>query len=387
MEIIPFGQVIKEYRNRRNWTQAKLAERWPNEAGGVSVTYVQQIEAGKKHLADQQTLRRLADLLEIPLWEFGLSDYDPFSPAMLPGKGAHMYRETLEVIAALTQQTLGSRSVSPLPVVEQNARRLRAIVSYFEHHLPPSSSLESSFLSVRIQQENLTGLMHFEHDEHGKAMQCYEQMYQMARELDDPAHLILALTKISVNSMRFGHMAKAIDAGEAARDLSFKASKQTAAYTNAYLAHIYAADHDVARFERAIGTAIDLAEPIKGQYGDGTDFIHHKFSGILQLRSRGYLRLSLPDKTLALHDELQRQIAHDANLWLDHRLHLYRGRAYLMLGDIESAIGACRALFQEVQDWHSPHRLSRANELLEQIEQAGYGHLPVVKDFREELKA
>ncbi|HLZ60426.1 MAG TPA: helix-turn-helix transcriptional regulator [Ktedonosporobacter sp.] len=380
MKIDHFGQVIKKYRKLRNMIQAQLAEQW-----GVSVAYVQQIETGKKHIADQQTLRLLSDLLEIPLWEFGLSDYDPFDPERLPGKGIRMYRETLEVIESLIQQTLGSRSVSPVPVVEQNAQRLRSIITYFQQSLPVPAQLEAKFVSLLIQQDNLSGLMHFEHDEHKQALILYEQMYKRTKQLDDPAHIILALTKLSVNYMRFGRMPEAVEAGEVARDLSFKASKQAAAYANAYLAHIYAADKDLARFERAIGTAINLAEPIGNSYGDGTDFIHHKFSGILQLRSRGYLRLNQPNKTLGLHEELQRQISHDANLWLDHRLHLYRGRAYLMLGDVESAIGACRELFRDVKDWHSPHRLSRAYELVGQIEDAGYGDLRVVKDFAEEL--
>lgn len=125
---------------------------------------------------------------------------------------------------------------------------------------------------------------------------------------------------------------------------------------------------------------------MKEAYGDGTDFIHHKFSGILQLRSRGYLRLNQPKKVLDLHDELQRHISADGNIWLDHRLHLYRGRAFLMLKDIEACIGAGRKLFQEVKDWKSPHRTGRAYELLEAVENAGYGELQVVKDFKEELR-
>jgi len=61
----------------------------------------------------------------------------------------------------------------------------------------------------------------------------------------------------------------------------------------------------VLRFERAINMAIALADPIKHIYGNGTNFVFQKISGILLLRSRGYLRLKEPKKTLQLHDELK----------------------------------------------------------------------------------
>src|SRR5260370_40920090 len=125
------------------------------------------------------------------------------------------------------------------------------------------------------------------------------------------------------------------------------------------IAHIFAVDGDVLRFERAITTAMNLVDPIRDTYGDGTDFVFHKFSGILQLCSRGYLRIGQPQKTLAMHEELKRQINLDANLWLDFRLHLYRAKAYLMLHDVEACIGATRESFRSVQDWQSPHRTDR----------------------------
>jgi len=314
------------------------------------------------------------------------AEHDPYHPDTLPGAGKRIYAETLSAVEVLIHQTLDMRSYVPLPVIEHNAQRLQSIVNYYQEALPVPVRLEKQFISLLIQQDNLAGLMHFEHDEHRRAIALYERMYKSAQRLDDPAHLILALTKLSVNHMRFKNMQEAVQAGELARDLSFNASKQAAAYTNAYLAHIYAAEKDAGRFERAINAAINIAEPLKDAYGDGTDFIHHKFSGILQLRSRGYLRLNQPEKTLALHDELHGRINADGNIWLDHRLHLYRARAYLMLRDVESCVGACRELFRDVKDWKSPHRTGRAYELLAEVTKAGYGDMLIVKEFKEELR-
>lgn len=345
------GIVIKKYRKSKGWSQQKLAEQWPKADGrtGVDWRYVQFVEAEKRNITDQVVLRKLSDLLDIPLWEFGLSEYNPLTESM-PGCGKRIYTETLDMVEMLVNHTLAMRRYAALPEVERNAQAVQAKITYFQKNLPIPVRLEKQFLSILIQRDNLAGLMHFEHDEHQKAMVLYEHMYELAKQLDDPAHLILALTKLSVNYMRFERLPEAVEAGELARDLSFNASKQAAAYTNAYLAHIYGADKDLNRFERAINIAINIAEPLKDTYGDGTNFIHHKFSGILQLRSRGYLRLNQPEKILSFHDELRRHISADANIWLDHRLHLYRARAYLMLKNIEACIDATRELFREVKD-------------------------------------
>src|SRR5947209_8435292 len=81
-----YGQIIRMYRQRRAMSQSELAESWPKADGtqGANTRYVQDIEYGKKQISDPHTLRQLASLLDIPLWSFGLSEYDPFHPTTLP---------------------------------------------------------------------------------------------------------------------------------------------------------------------------------------------------------------------------------------------------------------------------------------------------------------
>jgi tetratricopeptide (TPR) repeat protein len=382
------GKVIRKYRELKGWSQQKLAEHWPKTDGEVGVTwhYVQKVEYSKRNIVDQPVLRKISELLDIPLWEFGLSEYDPWKPHSIPGAGKRLYSETLDAVEALINQTFAMRRYAPLPEVERSAQAITNLFDYFRTYTPPSSKLEPRFLKLYAQEQNIRGLMFFENAQYDKALLTFEDMYKTAEQVRDPVLMIHALQKWGVELKRAERFLDAINALEQARDYSFSTSKPVMAFANAYLAHIYAADKDLGRFERTINAAINIAEPLKEAYGDGIDFIHHKFSGILQLRSRGYLRLNQPKKVLDLHDELQRHISADGNIWLDHRLHLYRGRAFLMLKDIEACIGAGRKLFQEVKDWKSPHRTGRAYELLEAVENAGYGELQVVKDFKEELR-
>lgn len=388
MSAFHYGIVIREHRKLRGMTQAQLAATWPNDIGGegVNTRYVQDIEYGVKQIDSIEKLRKLARILDIPLWKFGLSDYDPFNPVGLPGGGQRLYNETLDAAEPLIKQALAMRRIASLPDVEQSANSLHKLFDYFTTYTPPSSQLEPRFLSLHAQEQNIHGLMFFENKKYDKALETFEQMYDTSQRLGNPTLQVHALQKMAVELNRVNRKQEAVNALEQARDLSFSTSKHVAAFANAYLAHIYAAAGEPLRFERAINTAQALADSLGDTYGDGTDFVFHKMSGILQLRSRGYLRTNQPKKTLALHDELRRQVSHDANLWLDFRLHLYRARAYLMLNEVEECISAAREFFRDVKDWHSPHRLARGDELLSEIAEAGYGDVQVVRDFRAELK-
>lgn len=382
------GQIIKEYRKLKRWTQARLAAAWPKVAGdaGVNVRYVQDVEYGDKRINDMELLRKLSELLDIPLWKFGLSEYDPFNPVSLPGHGMSMYLETLDVSDALIQQTLDMRRIAPLPQVQKSAQSLSNLFTYFLKHLPPPAQLEPRFLSLYAQEQSIQGLMHFENKKYKEALNTFYHMYDIAKQADNFILIAHALQKIGVELKRAGKLQEAIYALEEARDISFRTSKHVAAFTNAYLAHMYSTSGDILRFERSINTALDLAEPLKESYGDGTDFIFQKFSGILILKSRGYLHVGQPEKTLELHEEVHKQIQNETNLWLDWKLYLYQARAYLALRDIEGCIAAGRACFQGVRDWQSPHRVKQASELLDEIDKAGYGRLRVAKDFRADLQ-
>lgn len=352
---------------------------------GVDWHYVQLVEYGKKKITNVSTLRKLSDLLNIPLWEFGLSEYDPFAHQNLPGNGKFLLSETLDVAESLIQQTLALRRTAPLPRVEQSTQHIRKLFAYFHKHLPPPTKLEARFLEVLVQEQNLVGLMYFENQQYTEALATFSNMYHSAKAAGNTLFTAHALQKMGVELKRAGRLQDALEALEEARDLSFGLSKHMGAFTNAYMAHIQAAAGDELRFERAINTALTLAEAVQETYGDGTDFIFQRISGILIIRSRGYLRLRQPGKVLDAHEEAKRQVYSDVNLWLDARLDLYQARAYLQMHEIEACIQAARDYFRSIQDWQSPHRTKRAYELLEEVEAAGYGKLPIVQDFRTDL--
>jgi len=66
-----FGKNVRVYRNRRNWSQADLAE-----YANISINFIGDIERGKKW-PHPETLTKLADALEIKVFElFMEKDYE-----------------------------------------------------------------------------------------------------------------------------------------------------------------------------------------------------------------------------------------------------------------------------------------------------------------------
>jgi transcriptional regulator with XRE-family HTH domain len=63
-----FGKNVRIYRNRRNWSQADLAE-----YANISINFIGDIERGKKW-PHPETLTKLANALEIKVFELFMEE-------------------------------------------------------------------------------------------------------------------------------------------------------------------------------------------------------------------------------------------------------------------------------------------------------------------------
>ena len=377
------GETIRAFRLEHGLTQAQLAERWPG--GAVNPQYVQRVETGKKHIADHETLRRLGALLAIPLWRFGLSEYDPFAPHNLPGAGARMYAETLDVVECLIQQTWMLRCAALLPSAAESLRRLNSIFAHFTDELSPPARQEVRFLHLAAQTRRLTAVTCVEHRDYRAALAEYAKMRATATRLGDAATLALAEMSVGAELERAGRANDAVEWLERARDTAFGASKHVAAFVHSYLARAYASAGEHTRFERAVETARTLADGLGAAYGDGTDFIYARGASVLAEQSWGYLRLGLPERTLALRDAISRQIEVDSDRRLYAWIPLDWARAYLMLGEVETAAAEAREFIRRVTAMRSPHALRQARRFVREAEAAGYGETTPLRDLREQL--
>lgn len=380
------GVTIREAREKLNMTQAQLAEKWPQSGGGtgVSVNYVSDVERGIKHITDPQTLRRLCNILQIPLWKMGLSDYDPFNPSHFCE--TFMYDETLNTAEGLIKRTWNLRRVMSLPYVEEAVNDLNRLFDYLQANTPPPVRLDERFQMLYAQVLRLNAVIDVENQRYEEALKKFRRMHEIAKAIDHPATLAMSYLNMGTELERMGKQEEAIDYLELARDESFRASKHIMVVTNAYLARVYASAGQKVKFKRAIEAALRTARSIENYYyGDGTDFVFHSLSGVLAEKSYGLLEIGEPEETLAMQEEIKNQIALEANIWLDAWIPLDWARAYLMLGQIDKCVQAGQEFYQKAKLLKSPHAKSRAYRLLNTIAAAGYNDVQAVKNFRQML--
>src|SRR5579859_2957419 len=194
------GQVIKEFRKKRGMSIASLAEQWPS--GPVNPRYVGYVEAGEKQISDQHTLRQISELLDIPLWRFGLSEYNPFNPQQLPGRGERLLQETLDTAEHLIQQTWYLRKTAPLPEAEKSARYLYRLFTHLATFLPPPSLLAPRFLRLFAQVDRLIAVMFVERQHYTQAFETFAHMHSIALQLNEPYLRALALMNMGVELER-----------------------------------------------------------------------------------------------------------------------------------------------------------------------------------------
>jgi tetratricopeptide (TPR) repeat protein len=383
-----YGITIREGREAVGMTQAQLAEKWPQSDGGtgVSVNYVSEVERGLKHITDSQTLRRLCDILHLPYWKMGLSDYDPFNPNAFIVKGTFMYDETLNTAESLIKRTWNlRRRVMSLPYVEEAVKDLNRLFDYLQTNTPPPIRLDGGFLILHAQVLRLNAVIDVENQRYEEALSKFRRMHEIAKAIDHPATLAMSYLNVGTELGRMGKQEEAIECLELARDESFRASKHIMVITNAYLARAYASAGQKVKFKRAIEVALRTARSIEPFYGDGTDFVFHSLSGVLAEKSYGHLEIGEPEETLAMQEEIKNQIALEANTWLDAWIPRDWARAYLMLGQVNKSVQAGQEFYRKAKVLKSPHAKSYAYRLLNTIEAAGYSDVQAVKDFRRML--
>jgi tetratricopeptide (TPR) repeat protein len=225
-------------------------------------------------------------------------------------------------------------------------------------------------------------VLHIERRRYTEALDTYAGMYDTAKQLGEPATLAHALMNIGVELDHADRKHEAVEHLEHARDVSFRANKAWAALIHSYLSCIYPSSGESLRFQRASETAQTLAFYLP-TYENDEEAVFYNMSAVLAERSYGYLEVGKPEMTLAMKDEIMRQIRQDHNTRLETWIFLDWARAYLMLHAVEESVNAAQEFLRRSSTLQSDHALRRVCEYLEDLEDAGYADVQVVQ---EELK-
>lgn len=396
MSAFHYGSLIKQARQRLRMTQAELAACWPRDDGGVGVSlgFVQMVEAGKKSVRSERTKRGLCDLLGLEPWQLGLSDFDPQDPTWHP-RGRCLLDQTLDLAEYTIQRFEAIYRRVPLPVAAADARAVHQLFAFIKEHQPPAARQEQRFLRLYAQSLIIDAVVLIGYERYEQALTCFREMRRVAEQLGEATWLAHALVGSGIEYHRAAYfqrqahasswsatMQEALQHLEGARDYSFQSSRSVAAYVHAYLARVYSAIGDCSRFERAIGTALRLAP---SSYGDGTDFVYHPLSGILAEESFGWLELGQPEKTLALQRTISDQIQRDGNHRLEAWIRVDWARALMMCREVEGSLAEGRLFATRARELESPQMQSRARHLAEELRQR-FPTVQAIKQWVEELQ-
>jgi tetratricopeptide (TPR) repeat protein len=378
------GIVIREAREAIGMTQEELAACWHADGRIVSPRYVKAVEAGDRIIADCEQLRYLSRILRIPPWRFGLSEYNPFTQQFEATEGdTSLFDVSLDLAEQIITRISRSRRAVPLPQTEEALSGVDKLFAYYRQ-LPTAQLQDKRFLRLFTYYEQLKGMLYKEHRQYNRALQTFHSMHTTALQLGEPGPIAVALVAIGAELDRMGRHEEAIDALELARDESFAASKPVMAYAHAYLARAYSSSGDALHFERSIYAARNIADAYK-HYGDGLENVYHPPSGILAELSYGYIEVGEPQKTLAMRPEIERQIEKEGNTWLHAWIPWDWARAHQALGEIEASVNEGREFFKRGLLLQSPHVLGRSFQFVRDLEAAGYGDIPIVREFHGEL--
>jgi transcriptional regulator with XRE-family HTH domain len=375
-----YGKTIRAYRKQRKMSSALLAERWPT--GPIDASYIRKVESGRKVIGSVDVLRQLAEILDIPLEEFGLSSYNPFNPNTLPGQGMLLVEETLETVEMLIDNTWTLRSTSPLSKLVKNTDKLYQLCTRLQHYAYPGTQLEARFLRLMADMHAIRAVVKVEQKDNAGAIACYQDMYQCSQQLGDPGHIAHSLMNIGVEYERNDEKKEAVTYLERARDEALRANKAWLPLILSYLSRVYASDQQADAFERVSEQADTLSYHLAEE--EPGDHICYNRSGVLAERSYGYITIGQPQKVIAMESEIREQIRLDHNIRLDMWIELDYANANRDLKDLEQGIHYCDQFLSKARTLQSDQAIDRAGRYAAGLF-ASHPEVQVVKDFHERL--
>lgn len=375
-----YGLTIKEYRLAKRWTLAKLASEWPSKENGVTIRYIQEIEAGIKKIADVETLRKIALMLDIPLWKLGLSEYNPFDEKNI---SIHDFLD-MNSLHELIEDIWYIRLNMPREITE---KKVISLSNTFTNLIHDNSRLlgNKDFLVLYAQVKRLQEVIYTERHSYDMSLKCSLDMLEIADRSEDTKTKCLAMARIGVELLR-NKDRDALDYLEQARDLSFStSSKEIGAYCYSFLARGYAEFGERKRFTQAINTAITLAEAsnMKGFPVVTKDYIFHAYSAILEEKANGLIELGDGKAAFDEFIEINNQITKENNTYLKMWIPLDYAQCFMLMGEIEESIKCLKDFYDAIKGYGSKRLYGRVERHLVQLEKRGYADLPIVKNFKD----
>jgi transcriptional regulator with XRE-family HTH domain len=372
-----YGQTIREYREKKSISMAKLASMWPSKEEGVTSRYVSDIERGKKHISDITLLRELAKMLDIPLWKFGLSEYNPFQEEI---EDISVFYN-IDSLEQLIEDTWLIRQTVTMVFFAEKVDRLSAILEGYIRTYPLIKD-NKDFLRLLAHSKRLEEVVFTERKHFDISLKCAYEMLSLACISGDMIAQAIAYTRIGVELLRDDDR-NALEYLQKACDMSLSLTKEVRAYCFAMLARGHAQFGDYGLFERTIDVAINCGDCMMGQAVACKNYIYHAYSAILEEKSNGYILFGQGANAIATLPDVEKEVSRENNSYLKMWLPLDYAQAYLLQEEVEESLRYLQIFYESTQGYNSERITSKIQDHLKSMCNLGYGELPEVKNFQE----
>jgi transcriptional regulator with XRE-family HTH domain len=346
-----FGQLVRAYRELRDWTQEELGDHW-----GYSREYVSQIERGKRKLDSMTQVMRLADILDIPqekLDEIGRG---------IPKRKIDIQKPEQADSAILQMLLAPGRDMVQLsymlwiadqaPILEGKLQELtitldQALVSYHGEFLKPAQQLLACTHQMR-------GRMAFDRLDLAAASGHFSEMIDLGNELNDPDIITTAMVYQGSLLRKRGRFETAVRRFESAKPFADAATEATRGIYHVNLSTVYADSGQEKPFLEAIDAALEIAKEMKDSItGLANDF---SLDDVLWAQAGGFSELWKPADALKVYEQTDklrpfRPLRELGAYTID------KGEAYLRLGDLDQGITLSLKGIQLASEYQSKRHL------------------------------
>jgi tetratricopeptide (TPR) repeat protein len=379
------GQVIRKYRKLAYMSLKDLGRCWHASGVGVGANYIQDVESGRKVIVSQTTLRRLAGLLSIPLWEFGLSEWDPFSETYTRIGGRTMIDFSLGIAEALLEQAWRLKNTESSYLAEKALSILFDQYAYMEKNSPPTVTQSREFKHFAIQLMRLKAGLLIDRKQYSEALDTFRNMLKSAIDLNDPTQKVFAYIGIGWELDRAGKYEDATEALEQARDVSFLTGKALASVAYSYLSRVYAHVSDEKRHERILHVALELSTHLGSSYMSTEDNTFFSMSDISGAGCTSYLDIGKVSEASILYKDFERQVLRESSPFEFAGLSLVQARIHLMQDNLEYTISDLREYFKRSEKFQSEHLKNRGLKIIREMKQKGYAEEKKLLELEEEF--
>lgn len=359
-----FGKLVKSFRKQRGWSQGKLAERW-----GHTREYVSLIERGERKLEKQEQINRLADILDIPNGQLAKV-----------GKGIPLRKAQISLedndalIQVLLEPAQNTVKMSWLiwygngGIVDTESS-LKTLLLQLEEVL---QSYKGEFvkpaLKIKAYAYEMLGKIAIERIKTKEATAHFQEMYDIAEELNDAELLALALIHQSEMLRRNHRYEAAIRRLDRAEEYIKSHIDEISQHVQGIMWKSAAINYYVHGDEKGFLRSIDQAAEIAEGITPTIDTLSREFDKVevLQVRGLGYAQLGHPEKAIEIYKRTDK-LRPFRPLRDQSSYHIVKAQAYCYAGDITTGVKHAMKGMELAESFHSVRYVVRLQQMCDRL--------------------